>query len=132
MSNVAPCEVMCMTAKAFGLLPLTFRGQFLGNWKSRHRPKPLRARQVAVYLILRHTQATNAEIAGLFGHSLNNAKMRTKEQADLIAEEIKTNDALAAIVDGIEDEIDALHDDREGKGALPVVTKKRSRFAEVA
>jgi hypothetical protein len=129
MSNVAPCEIMVITAKAFGLLPLGFRGQFFGNWKAKHRPMPLRARQVAVYLMLRHTQATKTEIAALFGLSPGNASLRAQEQADHIASEIKTDPDLKDLVNEIEDRIDALHEERIDKAAQPKLPIAKAKQA---
>ncbi|MEQ1695984.1 MAG: hypothetical protein ABL901_09115 [Hyphomicrobiaceae bacterium] len=111
MSRVTPREIMSLTATAFGLLPGSFRGQFFGNVTAKNRPKPLRARQTAVYLVLRHTLATHADIASLLG-LLSPSKTLPAEQAAIIATELIFDAGLQDIVSGIEDAIDALHERR--------------------
>jgi protoheme ferro-lyase len=117
MSNVTPHEIMGMTATAFGLLPLGFRGQFFGGLTAKNRPKPLRARQTAVYLILRHTTAAHADIARLFGLLSPNTNL-SREQANIISAEIAIDLDFRALVDSIEDQIDALHERRYEDAAV--------------
>lgn len=112
MSNVDPAEIVCLTAKAFGLLPTAFRGRFCGKWSSLSRPHPLVARQVAVYLIKRHTLTRDGDICALLGLLGRPERYKLAEQAKVIERDLQLDERLRRLVSEIEDCIDALHDER--------------------
>ena len=109
MSNVTPDEIVDLTCRAFGLLSLELKGRWSGNWQGKNRPSAMTAREVAVYLIRRHTRDSNAQILARFALSTNNpARVRELEGNARIA--LRGDRDLAGIVAGIEDRIDELHE----------------------
>ena len=112
MSNVSPAEIVVTVARAFELLPSSFRGRFCGNWAAMVRPRPLVARQIAVMLIKRHTLASDRGICELFGLAGRPDRYKLGEQVKVAERDCRMDPKLSAIVEAVEMEIDELHERR--------------------
>lgn len=104
MSNVTPREIIDLAAAEFGVLVV----EMVGRWGGRDaEAASTLARNVAVYLIRRHTRAGPATIARLF--ALPSDARRIAELAEDATRRMRQPEFLARVA-RIEDRIDALHE----------------------
>lgn len=110
MSNVTIREIIALCAAEFGVTPDDIRENFGGKqFRREFTLKQLAARDVAIYLIRRHTEWSWRKCAPLFGIVGNDAWSYAPER-------IRSNIAASALfgsrIDALEDRIDAIHERR--------------------
>lgn len=113
MSNVTAREIMDLTAETCGVLVIEMTGRgWSGCRRGEDAPRGLRARQIAAYLIRRHTRASCAEVMRLFALDAGNAHRGVTEMTAACTRRIASEPGVRELVDRIEDKIDALHESR--------------------
>lgn len=127
MSNVSPEEVFRLVAEAFHIPP---------HWlcARRRAPEfrlvPPAARDVAVYLMRRHTRITLAQAGHLMGCLHSGATTQAREYVLAAEFWLKQCPELEQIVDRVEDAIEALHEARlDGAAPSARITKPEAVHA---
>ena len=111
MSNVTLEEIVEITAREFSISPNEMRARFRVG-KSRNRPVPMIARNVAIWLICRHTQTPAGKVGRYFKL---NTRTPIEQAVDYVETRREIDPAFANRVERIERWIDDLHELRVGE-----------------
>lgn len=112
MSAVTLVEIADLVAGRMGVAVAAMRGFRKGRATDADIRWAQAARAVVVILAHRHTQASLTQMAHFFGLAPSGARVRFGEMIDCQKGWLAGNPEIAAAVDDVEQQIDALHERR--------------------
>lgn len=124
MSNVLISEIIDLVAKAYGVETSAILKQPHGVQVT---PIAREARAVVFFLGFRHTQWTGRQITDQMGLAYNGDLLRRMADAcEQITARLPQDPGFAALMEGVEQGIDSIHESREGlRAAFQTAARKR-------